>query len=61
MEPANNEQSAQPATRFLITLSETNTRDIVVQIYNNVYCSREKERRVEFKAPIFANQTRKYN
>jgi hypothetical protein len=43
MEAANSEQSDQPAMRFPINLSETSTRDMAVQIYNNVYCSGEKD------------------
>ena len=35
--------------------------DIYIYIYNNAYCSREKVKRVEFKAPIFTNQERNYN
>ena len=63
MDPANWQQSVQSAMRFLITLYETNPRETVVQIYmyNNAYCSRDKAKRVEFKASIFTNQKRNYN
>jgi len=33
MDPANRQQSVRSATRFLITLSESNPRETVVQIY----------------------------